>query len=459
MTFAPEPDSLGSQVFESDRAEHEHPWIEQVFVEPPEFRSMAGRRSIIVFGESGSGLTALRMALARRAERGLREPHLVVDWRPNLPMTGQSGSDLVSACMLEIFNATALALLRHICQQPDTCEAAPEWVRDTVVWFVHQYLLGDRAARVNSLAADCPPQGVAYVRGLVSRSASEILPTGVAPTMVIAQLSTIAPYLKLSGIWILVDGISAWLQEETDRLGQILHALTSTLTLFEHPGVLFKLVAPSELLNNPSSGIIRRRLDVYRLNWHAQHLKTIVERRLAAATGRADFELADLCDKPQRLEEWLQSCGGNSPRGWLELVRPLAQAYLAEQRNGPFTLKECATYLRSHPPMLHIDVAAGRVFIGLNQVILPTKSYQLLRYLYVHRRICTRSELYYLVCRDLKTEPHAPGDKSWEEPKDWNSILDNTLWRLRAIIELDPKTPLYVYTKRRSGGIWLDNAW
>jgi hypothetical protein len=315
MMFAPEPDSLGSQAFESGQAEHEHPWIEQVYVEPPEFGSMAGRRSIIVLGERGSGLTALRMALARRAERGLREPHLVVDWRPTPARTGQAGSDLVAACMNEIFDSIALALLRHICQQPDHCDAAPEWVRDTIVWFVHQYLLGDRAARVSSLAADCPPHGVAYVRGLISRSASEVLPPGVAPTMVIAQLSTITPYLKLSGIWIIVDGISAWMQEHTDRLGQMLQALTSTLALFEYPGVLFKVMAPSELLSSPSSGIIRHRLDVYRLNWHPQHLKTIVEQRLRTATGRADFVLADLCDKPKRLEEWLQSCGGNLPRG------------------------------------------------------------------------------------------------------------------------------------------------
>ncbi|MCS6937769.1 MAG: helix-turn-helix domain-containing protein, partial [Roseiflexus sp.] len=86
------------------------------------------------------------------------------------------------------------------------------------------------------------------------------------------------------------------------------------------------------------------------------------------------------------------------------------------------------------------------------------RSYRLLRYLYENRtRRVPRSELYYRAYQGLVEEPRAHNDRGWEDPANWNNVLDNALLRLRKIIEPDPRHPVYILTDR-GWGVKLENA-
>ena len=85
---------------------------------------MAGSRSIVVFGASGAGKTALRIALAQHADQAAEAPaQLVVDWCPTLPPAGQTGSQGVRACFAQALDACALALLRYLGRRPEAFHA------------------------------------------------------------------------------------------------------------------------------------------------------------------------------------------------------------------------------------------------------------------------------------------------------------------------------------------------
>jgi hypothetical protein len=464
LTYSP-PTPLRYQAFDQLTAEREAAWIEQVFIEPPDFEAMASMRSIVVFGASGAGKTALRMALARRAARLEDDSaQLVVEWRPSLPIgLEQTGSQALRSFFAQALDACALALLRHLARRPDIFSAAPDWVQETAVWFVHQYLMSDRGVLLGKLTEECSPDGEILLRDLLTREPRPILESNVPESRVIAELAGLTERLGLAGVWVLIDGLEPWAAVDVEPLTTLLDALFSTLVLFEDPGFAMKIVAPNMIEAGLASnaGITRRRLDVYRLVYSTEQLVKIAERRIAVASGRATFRLDELCEAKDAkvLVDWLTRCGAHMPRAWLNLVRPLADEYIARNMTRPLTLKECAAVFRRHPPIIRLDVKSDGVFIGEGELTnLSPMSYKLLRYLYLQRRRCTRSELYYLVCRGLDAEPLVPEDHGWEEPSSWSETFDTVLWRLRKRIELDLKTPIYIITDRGKG-VRLENAW
>ena len=67
--------------FDALRAEDE-PWLADCFVPPSDFSIIAGARSVIVYGEEGSGKTALYQMLLRYLRPAQRPPErLVVEWQ------------------------------------------------------------------------------------------------------------------------------------------------------------------------------------------------------------------------------------------------------------------------------------------------------------------------------------------------------------------------------------------
>jgi hypothetical protein len=446
---------LGYHAFDRLQAEHEGGWLADVFIRPPDFDAIAGMRSVIIFGESGAGKTALRLALARQGIRPDGAPvRLVVLWQPELSLLEPSGGHVIQEFLKQALDACALALMRHLGRWPDVCMAAPPWVRDTVGWFVHQYLIGDHAYHLSRMEDEATPQGWQILQELIGSPPRPILPKGAPTPRVIATLATAIHRLGLDSIWVVVDGLEPWVSADVEPLAQAIKALLSTLALFEDPGFAMKLLVPVtiETMLLASGGIMRRRLDVYRLAWEDEQLQAIVERRLALATGRAAFRLVDLCAAPQ-LIDWLKTYGGGSPRGWLELVGQLAETYIARGMDRPLSMEEWVETYRRHPPRLHMDLATDRIFIGYAEIDdLQPGSYRLIRYLYEQRpRMCSRSELYYRAHLGLDQEPRARDDKGWEEPTAWSGTIDTLLWRLRQRIEPDPKRPLYIYSDRGRG--------
>jgi hypothetical protein len=461
MSSPSEQTPIGYTAFERLQAEHETSWLAEVFVELPDFAEMAGAQSIVVFGASGSGKTALRMALARPTDPDNDGPQrLIVNWRPSLPPADLSGSQAAHSCLMQAFDGCALELLRHIGRQPTAFASASPPVQDATIWFVHQYLLGDRAFQVSRLEGDCSPQGLVVLQDVITRTPRPILSAGVSEASIIATLSYALQGLGLSAVWLLIDGLEPWLEVEQERLGDVLRALFSTLALFEESGFALKMMAPTQLepALNSSGAILRRRVELYRLEWPSDRLLSLVELRLAAACGRGPFRLSELCES-DRLIDWLERYGGNSPRAWLKLIRPLAQTFIARGMGEPLGKEEWLDIRRNHPPELHIDQITGRVFIGEGEVVnLQPSAYRILRYLYENRpRLCTRNELFYRALRGLDHEPRSRVDKGYEAPKELAGTLDTTLWRLRQTIEPDPKSPIYVISDKGKG-VRLENT-
>ena len=204
------------------------------------------------------------------------------------------------------------------------------WVQETVIWFVHEYLRGDRTLYLSRLEEEGTAADIALLRDLIAREPRPVLEPDAPEARVIAELADAIKRLGLAGVWIMVDGLEPWVEAGAGALAQMLNALLSTLALFEEPGFVMKIIAPTavEAVIGRSGGIDRRRLDVYRLESSAEQLIAIVERRLAAACGRAVFRLDDRVTLAD-LVAWLKRCGGHSPHAWLKLIRPLADFYFA----------------------------------------------------------------------------------------------------------------------------------
>lgn len=456
---------LGLAVFDSLRAEDE-PWLPLVFEPPPEFELMSGSRSAIIFGEAGSGKTAVYQELVRSSliEDG-KPQKLLVTWHPTPPMPEHlADSYLVRDQLTEVMDACAIGILTHLAHYPTDFFDAPEWGQGILVWFIRRHLRGDFELRTGALSTEIDETGRSLLAKLGSCPVREFLYPDAAPELIIAELVKALRAAGLDGAWVLVNGLEAWSETEPDRLAAGLTAFLSALSLFERGGFAYKIFIPSALKRSLSGAgsIVRRRVDVHHLRWPVPKLVSLVEKRLVLATDRKINSLAELCEA-ENLQTWLERCGAHSPRGWLECVRPLIAAYLDQIRLGhasSITEDEWKEIRRRHPPALILNESKRQVTVGWRQVRdLPTAPYALLSHLYERAgQICSKSELYYLAYRGLDTEPLSPADPNWEAPKDYDGLIDTTIWRLRSVIEPDPSDPIFIITVKGQG-MRLENAW
>ena len=418
------------------RAEDE-PWLDACYVPPQDLDLIAGARSALVFGEPGSGKTALyRMLLRRLRPPDQRPNRLVVEWRPGLLLPDTPADSSTAEAMLDrVLAACAIELARHIERWPDEFSAAPEDVQNTLAWFSHRYLASES------------------VSGPLNRPAHDAFLDQALPQHRIAELVKALGEIGLSSVCVLVG---------PDELGAIevvqpgLKALLSSLNLFEQPRFVYKLVLPAELGRNlvTTSGVERRRLQVFDLRWLEHELMEIIERRLALATGGKARRLSDVCED-EKWPGWLAQYGGDVPRGWLEHARPLVARYFSQGHS--LTVQEWHEIRQHRPPQLSLDLKMGHVTIGQRELAnIGPAEMALLRYLYEHRdRTCTRDELYHLAYVPVMS-PKLVGQRALR--KEYEGVLDTTLWRLREAIEPDPRHPIYIIT-RRGQGVKLENAW
>ncbi len=456
MTNSSFPDVVvpsGLAAFDALRAEDE-PWLAACHVPPAEFSLMAGPRSALIFGESGSGKTALRLALERAWNPQNHKPRwLLVDWPINALVGLQQnvgGSFLVVRQQAQVFDAVARTLLRWLGQNPDLWQGASAGARIVLTWFIQRSLAGDLAAYAASLAEDETIADPIALHEIVAAERRELLSPDASPDSIASHLMETLSRMGVQGTRILVDDVEPWWELQPERLADSLHAFLSTLELFTHPTFVYKMFLPEGLASRlgRASGVVRRRVDVFHLNWSESELVVLVERRLAVALGRPGFALADL-GPADRLRAWLAGCGGASPRGWLETARSFLAAYLAAGASQPLTDKECRAVQQRHPPRLWVDPATGAATVGWRWIEgLGQGHLALLCYLLDHAgQLCSRKQLYKAYV-EAYPDGHADGDAL---PAEYASVLDSALWRLRALIEADPDAPVLLKTKKGQG--------
>jgi DNA-binding winged helix-turn-helix (wHTH) protein len=436
----------GLLAFDNLRAEDE-PWLERCYVPPAEFDLIAGSRSVVVFGEPGSGKTALYQALKRRLiPDGVRPTHLSFEWRPLASVPPEVEVErLLAACAQE--------LLSYLATWPATFSQSSHHNQTTLTWFVQKYLSGSLPRMADELEEKVDEKGQALLRNLVSSTVSDEYLSEAYPEQIIVELTKALSKIGLTGVCVLVGPDELG---DVEGVGDGLSSFLSTLRLFENPRFAYKLVLPAQLepVLARAGGVVRRRLDRYRLDWLEHHLTTIVERRLSLASEGEIEKLQDVC-QDKELPVWLARCGGTSPRGWLDQVRPLAAHYLDLRR--PVTTDEWRQIRLMRPPEFWLDEAQRCVVVGYRRIRdLPDIEWAILRYLYQHRdRICSREELYH--------EAHLPGSGAPQTdrrffPKEYEGALNNALMRLRQAVEPTPRSPLFIVT-HKGKGVRLEHVW
>ncbi len=444
-------ESPGILAFTFLRAEDE-PWLNQCFVPPPHFEHVLGMKSVLILGESGTGKTALCRKLAAQGQQGSGPTYLIVRWRPTPPQEHPS-IQWVQAETQRLLNAIVGSVLHLLATHPEHYVEAPEWVKARWAWFVHRYTLGDPHVRWGKFTSPSYP-GASLIRHLLSLSPPEVLHEQAPMNQVIGELSTALEFVGIRGIWTLMDGLEGWSEIEPEQLTEGLRAFFSTLSLFEHPSLAFKICAPAHMepYLAPSGAIIRRRVSIFHLRWDASRLKRLVERRLAFAFGRLTFPLEDLCSAPG-LMQWLERLGG-SPREWLDQVAVLVEYYERHPDKAPIDEKTWKKLRKKRPPHFYLDDKHKEVVVGGRHITLdalPTKAYEMLRYLYQRRgEVVRREEIYYALYYGLDKVPPRT-DANYIHPSVYRGQIDTLLWRLRKAIEPDPKDPVLLVTRSRQG--------
>lgn len=444
------------------QAEHEAAWLGNAYVAPADMAALCGMRSVAVFGESGAGKSALRLALAGPA---LRAGYLLVEWSPTLHSPALSADLPVRSWFAQLLDAALSTLLRQLGQEPDRLVGLAPWVYATLRWFVHTALLdmaADRELLLSRMTEGLSPRGATALGELLSGTAAPIFRPGTPETKLLAAFADMLPRLGFAAMWVVIDDLEWLLEEDAGRANELLRGLLSTQGLFEAPHFAAKLLTPPafEAVIMASGAVVRRRLDVHRLRWSEDQLAAIVERRVAALLGRPAFMLQDLYE-PEQARAWFERFGAALPRGWLETARPAVELYQRLGGQRPLNSAEWEQLWRAHPPLLRVDLSAQRVFIGYREVLeLSAGAQKLLNYLYRHRhrdRLCSREELYYCALLDAERIPQSADDAAYSAPKDWEGMLNTTLYRLRKAIEFEPERPLYVVA-RRGKGVVLENC-
>jgi hypothetical protein len=446
--------------FGSLRAETEAAWLTQAYLPPRLFSQMIEPRSILVMGEEGSGKSALELHLKDYAAQ--RMPKLLtVYWRPaipeGIPPSGQAAQLFISQAM----DSLSFAFLQLVVCEPSIYANAPAWAKDFMHWFVQAFLHGDHQYHLSRLADGAGTAGRETITHLLLEPPREVFPGDSLPSSILSHLTSAIRAHGLEGVWVFLEGLDTLFRISPETLEKFLVNFLSTLDLFEEDTFIFKIIASSNLEQSlqKARGVLTRRFSTHQLKWSEDELILLTEKRIALTTKRDDLSLSRFC-KDSEWMKWLKKFAGLSPRGWLELTRPILAAYL--EKGKPLIQSEWLDAYRQSPPPLRLDIEAGHVFIGWGESLVAGIGYKLLRYLYENRhRPCTKSELYYRAHKGLSHEPRNKEDAGWEDIAIWEAPLDTALYRLRKEVEWDSRNgvaPIYIVSERGKGQIRLENA-
>lgn len=436
--------------FEHLRAEEE-PWLAEAFVAPADFALLIGPRSTVLYGEGGSGKTALLRMIAHRAPANA----FCLFWSPRFE-AGEA-LDNPDTWADGFLQTCAVALRNRFAHHPQMWATLPEWVQGFLADCFRRYREPLWAFAYARLQADLDEAGKAWLEAVMTPSPGPT-PYAVADwsrARVLEYLAEAVAAAGWQGLWVLGDGFQVWEQHEDPAVEKAvqegLGRWVSSLTLLDQRAFTLKLALPlswQETLRS-TRAIRTRRLEEYVLNWEKENLTAIVGKRLGLAAGRPDLDLEALCPTCD-LSGWLWRYAGANPRRWLSQARGLYQAY-RQAGNRPLTPEEWRQLNRRLAPYLTlVGNEKGVVYVGPHRVELPDPLYRVLAYLYGEDRVCSREELYFVAYKGLERVPHS-GETGWEPPSAWRGNMDTVLWRLRKAIEPDPDHPLFIQTVRGQG--------
>jgi hypothetical protein len=446
---------LGMAVFDKLKAEHE-PWLMECFVPPPAFNFMAGGRCIAVFGDAGSGKSALARSLAEQAYTS----RLVAMWHPaptaGLPNPWQDSRSQFE----EVLTVVALSLVRRLVEDPSRYQEAPQWVQSTLRWFTRRCLPTQESALHMLLGADLYEQDKAFMQELVIQDSPQVASRDAPVTQVVTLLVQALQQVGLDGVWIIADGLEAeWVTSPGD-VERSVRAFLSTVPLLEQRACIFKMMMPIELreLVLESESCKKNYLDVYDLTWSypaadetdenlqkaVTLLRKIAEQRLAVASGSESFPIDELCGDPG-LVRWLYRIGGDSPFGWLKTLRPVAAEYFQQPsgRRRPLSPADWKEIRRHQQVSVRLD-SDESIVVGWRKIHgLGDTERKVLEYLIEqHGRAVSREELYRVLF---------PAQRLSLSPAELRGPVDTALWRLRRAIEPIPGEQHIISTQRNQG--------
>jgi DNA-binding response OmpR family regulator len=457
-TQEPSPkEPIGSTAFGSLRAEDEI-WLPDCFVPPDDFDLMRGMQSIAVFGAPGSGKSAVRKMLIQRCHKPSGEPQcLIAHWQPMPPVFEPFvGFQSVPGQVAYVFDACSMAVVEHLIAYPEMWARTAKWARRLLTWFVYRFTQGDLQTRAGLVVERRKGPGRSIVGELLHAPPEQDLLPANNWSLVAEELTKALVRSGLEGLWVVVDNLEPRIEAQPDQVASSLGAFLSTLPMFEVASFAYKAFVPQTLqsLLASAGGLERRRIRPHRLIWKEPQLVRIVERRLALATGKEPFHLEDLCST-DRLINWLRRGGGDRPRAWLELIRPLIVHYIAHDLDRPIEEKVWLELRQQSPPRLVVDERHMRVTVGGRGI--PVKDmtsggYRLLCYLYRNAgRLVPWKELYYCGYRGLERVPLTADDEGYEDWFSCERTLHTRMSDLRKAIEPEPKAPVYLETVKGEG--------
>ncbi|MBK9602454.1 MAG: hypothetical protein IPO36_11525 [Anaerolineales bacterium] len=152
------------------KAENE-PWLGDVFVSPPAFDRLMENRPTILYGESGSGKSALRLEMKRR----LNNQTLSVLWMPEpLPESLVSGTPLANQAMRQALRSCVETIILEG-KLHQRLAGSPEWVSAALQWFLRAYLPFEPVFFLQSQEIDWQKKRFNGIWNLLDKSTSTLV--------------------------------------------------------------------------------------------------------------------------------------------------------------------------------------------------------------------------------------------------------------------------------------------
>jgi len=450
-------EKIGLPVFSTKKAEAE-PWLmQQAFVSPPDFEFLKGDHSIVLFGEPGAGKTTSCLALEQYGLTSSKR--LIVHWRPQMPENVTELSTALAMSQLRnILGACARNFIDKLSVDPVLLLKALPSAQEYLIWFLKHITNANDLLDLMPVSISKKDKDQFQV---LSERYSRDFFREPPDTMVIATEFTKALISTgFTAVWIMVDGIE-WLTENQRKNAiNALHSVLSTIKLFEIPYLSYKMVLPTEFESDlvDAIAITRDRAMVFRISWDTNYLVTILERRVSQAVGTSTS--LDSLYKAEEIRSWLETCGGLTPRGWLEYFRPIFSTYwdiLSSSKTRKLTKAEWINARKRSSLHLKFDPETNQVWVGMGEMrILSPEVGAIFSYLYNNQgRYCTKKELYFQAYLPFI----APQEKAKEVgepiafPKEYDDLINTVIYRLRQAVEPNPKDkePAFITTKRDVG--------
>lgn len=442
MKNAPSAESL----FKTLTAENE-PWLRDVFVSLPVFERLKEGHSSILYGETGSGKTAMRLALTRQAE----DKTFTALWMPEPNIEDPAaGTALARQGIKQALRACMEALILEG-KLPQRLSEPSAHIASALQWFLQNYLPFAAEFYIQNESRLSKDDSQWYLN-LLQQSFPPVITEQTGLKDQVGLLFMVLRAAKYERLWLMIDGLERWIPRQTgEQVEALMEAILSTLVFFDMPGVTFKFFVPASLkgILHKTSGVERHRAAEADLTWSAEELQAMLEKRLMCALESKTASLNVLCEGEEFLT-WLKEYGGSSSRAWLQFTAPLLAEF---QRHGKrLNALQTREFIRQQPAPLRLDLERREVWIG--RKLIPFNSaaeFRLLEYLAARSgKICPLENSYYYAQEELERIPDK-GEKEWVVPVTLRKRIDTLLWRVRQKIEPNPNEPVYLVTHHRKG--------